>query len=489
MAELGIDFGTSFCTMAALDGTNRPIVIRGVDGNEKIPTVIYWDANGNHEVGEAALNRWLDGNTPEERAELQLRTIRSIKRKFSPQYAVPMPDGEIVQSVDIVAAILRRLKEEAEQVYFHHPITSLRLTHPASFSTLQERLLKNAAENAGFQDVELLPEPIAAALGYAATHDHANQLGNGVLVYDLGGGTLDLAYVHREANGEWRIPIPPSGDPHFGGDDFDQMLYDFAERTLLDGGHFSNDAFRMNMEVLQGCRDIKERLSRHPQAAVSFYHQNQPLVFRVTREQFENLIRDRITNSISMVQQLLEDVTTNGYNVDTVVLIGGSSRIPLIREMLTKVLPIAPLQTMTTDIAVALGAAVKTIVPVEPPISTEPHAGERLVKTINGVDYAWRWCPAGEFMMGGDGYKSHKVTLTQGFWMLETPVTQRMWKSVMGYEQSHFKGAKLPMESVSWFDCEKFCTKLSELSRLKITLPTEAQWEYACRAGTTTAYS
>ncbi|MDO4571610.1 MAG: formylglycine-generating enzyme family protein, partial [Planctomycetia bacterium] len=107
----------------------------------------------------------------------------------------------------------------------------------------------------------------------------------------------------------------------------------------------------------------------------------------------------------------------------------------------------------------------------------------------NGVEYVWRWCPAGEFMMGGDGYKSHKVTLTQGFWMLETQVTQRMWESVMGSNPSIWKGANLPVESVSWHDCVKFCEKISKLSGLNIQLPTEAQWEYACRAGTTGKYA
>ncbi|MDO4569625.1 MAG: SUMF1/EgtB/PvdO family nonheme iron enzyme [Planctomycetia bacterium] len=127
--------------------------------------------------------------------------------------------------------------------------------------------------------------------------------------------------------------------------------------------------------------------------------------------------------------------------------------------------------------------------------STAPLAGDRLVKTIKGVEYAWRWCPAGEFMMGSpkgekgrdDDEKQHRVTLTQGFWMLETQVTQRMWQSVMGDNPSFFKGDNLPVECVSWHDCVKFCEKISKLSGLNIQLPTEAQWEYACRAGTTTA--
>ncbi len=129
--------------------------------------------------------------------------------------------------------------------------------------------------------------------------------------------------------------------------------------------------------------------------------------------------------------------------------------------------------------------------------------GTRIVKTVNGIEYPFRWSPAGSFLMGSSKsewdaanitWKSydetqHSVTLTRGFWMLETPVTQAMWKSVMGTDPSHFKGAQNPVECVSWDDCQKFCRKLSSKLNEEVSLPTEAQWEYACRAGTTSAYS
>ncbi|MDO4551056.1 MAG: bifunctional serine/threonine-protein kinase/formylglycine-generating enzyme family protein [Planctomycetia bacterium] len=127
-------------------------------------------------------------------------------------------------------------------------------------------------------------------------------------------------------------------------------------------------------------------------------------------------------------------------------------------------------------------------------LSKDPKPGDRMVKTINGVQFAFRWCPAGSFMMGSPedelgrykDEKQHHVTLTKGFWMLETQVTQEMWQSVMGNNPSDFEGDDLPVENVSWHDCQKFCQKLRNLG-LNIQLPTEAQWEYACRAGTTTS--
>ena len=131
--------------------------------------------------------------------------------------------------------------------------------------------------------------------------------------------------------------------------------------------------------------------------------------------------------------------------------------------------------------------------------SEEAHAGTRKVLQIKGVEYAFRWCPAGEFMMGSpeseegryDDETQHRVTLTRGFWLLEMPVTQAMWKSVTGNNPSYFKGDELPVEQVSWNDCYEFIRQLNALnitpSGYRFSLPTEAQWEYACRAGTTTS--
>ncbi|MDR3110176.1 MAG: formylglycine-generating enzyme family protein [Planctomycetaceae bacterium] len=133
--------------------------------------------------------------------------------------------------------------------------------------------------------------------------------------------------------------------------------------------------------------------------------------------------------------------------------------------------------------------------------TTARAAGERFVLPINGVEYPFRWCPSGTFMMGSppseqdrdDDETQHQVTLTQGFWMGETAVTQSMWKSVMGNNPSDFKRDKLPVEQVSWNDCREFIVKLNRLGvapqGFKFALPTEAQWEYACRAGTATPFS
>ena len=140
--------------------------------------------------------------------------------------------------------------------------------------------------------------------------------------------------------------------------------------------------------------------------------------------------------------------------------------------------------------------AVDTAETSAPKLNTGLKAGDRMVKTVDGVEFAFRWCPPGEFMMGSpkneEGRESdetlHKVTLTKGFWMLETEVTQKQWQTIMGNNPSKFKGDNQPVEQVSWFDCQKFCMKCQTLG-LPLQFPTEAQWEYACRAGATGAHS
>ena len=160
-------------------------------------------------------------------------------------------------------------------------------------------------------------------------------------------------------------------------------------------------------------------------------------------------------------------------------------------------------------LCVSLIALLSVLAVGQAPAEADRKAGERMTVTIKDVEYAFRWCPPGKFMVGSpeneanrfDYERQQEVTLSHGFWMLETEVTQTMWKSVMENNPSGFKGAKLPVESVSWNDCQEFITKLNALlvatpgllagtpgAGYKFSLPTEAQWEYACRAGTTTAY-
>jgi len=143
--------------------------------------------------------------------------------------------------------------------------------------------------------------------------------------------------------------------------------------------------------------------------------------------------------------------------------------------------------------------ALTQVTPILVERKEDHNAGERMALTIQAVEYAFRWCPPGTFTMGSPANETgrygnetqHQVTLTRGFWMLETEVTQAMWEKVMGNNPSDFKGGKLPVDRVSWYDCQAYIKRLNELGAApkgyRFSLPTESQWEYACRAGTATA--
>ena len=387
MAEitLGIDFGTSFCTMCACNAeTGKPEVIRDENGDEKIPSVVYWGPDGDVKVGRAAMDILEDSALMDgaQKAEVRGRIILSVKRRFRPDAPIALSGGETVYPVDVAARVLGYLKTNAERLYFHREIRSVRLTHPVCFSEAQRRLLREAGEKAGFAEIELLEEPVAAAMGYAA---EGKTVGRGVLVYDLGGGTLDLAYVQRVGDDGFRVPVASVGHAECGGDDFDRLVYDHVDASLkrqgLDG--LEEAGTGVDLAALFECRKLKESLSRLETAQMGLYIGGKRRAVALTRAEFNQLIGGLVAKSAELVDGLLKRVKAAGHTVDAVILIGGSSRIPLVRETLAKVLPVKPLETMHGDDAVARGAAVAGLVRTTPapmPVPTpKPLRPEEIV--------------------------------------------------------------------------------------------------------------
>jgi ankyrin repeat protein/actin-like ATPase involved in cell morphogenesis len=286
------------------------------------------------------------------------RTFCSVKRKLKDNIPQALPDGTVVSPVELAADILRHIKRSAEQHCFNQTVTKVVLTHPVLFLQKEKDRLLEAAELAGFGEIILVEEPVAAVLGYAASGAKA---GSGILVYDLGGGTLDLAFVHREDEQEYHIPVEPSGGV-FGGDDFDQAVYDHFEGRLRSecGVGFSSDSGMVNLAVLMEARKCKEKLSSSPRARLSYLlaEQNRNVSYELTQADLENLIRDYVQRTVGLTRTMLQRVRDAGRALDTVVLVGGSTRIPLIQRELKACLPVEPLKTMHADVAVAMGAAV-----------------------------------------------------------------------------------------------------------------------------------
>ncbi len=357
---LGIDFGTTNSSMAWFNPkTNQAEIILSEEGEQKIPSLVYY-GDGGVIVGsqvEFILDDLKDRDAEERRDEM-LRIVPSIKRNLISPPSIPIPGGGDVRPVEVVAEILRKLKRDAEKGHFNEEVRRAVITYPAVFDATQRKRIVEAAKLAGFHEVEMTAEPVAAAIAFAKADQNIRK---GVLVYDLGGGTFDLALVVRDEDDVFRVAFETDGDPACGGDDFDQSLYDYwdkqAQREL--GRSISPTAGAIDQPFLKQCRRRKENLSVREQASFSSLLPGSSKRFepKIDRATFNQLIRERVEKTVRKTSAMMKRAKDEGLKVDDVVLIGGSSRLPLVQEMLKESLQIEPRTWMQKDIAVALGAA------------------------------------------------------------------------------------------------------------------------------------
>ena len=411
MGKLGIDFGTSFSTLCVYDEKKSaivPISENGRAANEnKIPSVAYYrKSTGKFVYGSAAVGMdpasdgFGDGYNEEGLRQIQLRTIIGVKRMIGKDAVLALPgeDGEIKQmSVsEIVSGFFRYFKETAEASYFTPakvPLTQVCVTYPVDFSSEQVAILKLCAENAGLPDVTMVEEPVAAALSFAEQFA-TKGTGKNLLIYDLGGGTFDLAFVHEETEGNWIVPFK-NGDKNCGGNDFDELIYEEIEkrvRTEIKKEQFcvSGDPNRRDKQFLSDCRMIKEQLSLPNKdfanvTSVSLWTSTmktggRPVQnIRMSRSELDNIIGDRVQHTIDMVVRMTEELHHEGYHVEGLALIGGSSAIPLIRSMLEKKVSIPIMRGFDADIAVARGAIVRMNTPSVEILTPPPAITEKKV--------------------------------------------------------------------------------------------------------------
>lgn len=357
--HIGIDFGTSNSTVAWINPkSGLPEVIRNEHGEEKTPSVVYVGAD-HILVGKPALDQLADVALMDEemRRDILGRTFTSIKRLLKDNLPLALPDGEIVTPVELASHILYALKQSAENGCFNgERITTATIAHPVVFGSKQIDNLKEAAGLAGFDQIYLVQEPVAAIHGYV---NSGVTTGKGILVFDFGGGTLDLAYLQQGEDDEWEMPVPPIGE-ELGGDDFDRLIYEHFERELQakhDVSFSPNGSH--NLAVLHACRGAKEKLSSHTVARVSLLlpEQNLTVRFDLNRQGLNTLIDNDVAQAGNLTSRIIEQVASQDKDVDSVILIGGSARVRLIKEHLSRHLPIKPLATMHADVAVAMGAA------------------------------------------------------------------------------------------------------------------------------------
>jgi len=364
---VGIDLGTTNSLVAHMQG-ETPVVIPGEDGSNLVPSVVALDENDQIVVGNRARKYLIE--TPE-------RAVYSIKRlmgrgvedvqdelRFFPfRLADDLQPGEVLRiklgnktftPPEISAFILRQLKRNAER-YFAAPVNKTVITVPAYFNDGQRQATKDAGRIAGLEVLRLVNEPTAASLAYGLDKKQ-----NGtVAVYDLGGGTFDISILNLH-DGIFEV-IATNGDTHLGGDDIDNLLIAIAMDDIR--GDMGLD-FRRNAEVVQAIRkaviDAKVTLSTRASVKLDIELPGGKRYQReITREQFENLIQPIIGRTVGPVKQALKDANKKPEQIDEVVLVGGSTRIPKVRALVEELFHRRPHTDLNPDEVVALGAAVQ----------------------------------------------------------------------------------------------------------------------------------
>jgi molecular chaperone DnaK len=364
---VGIDLGTTNSLVAFMQG-DTPVVIPGEDGSNLVPSVVALDENNQIIVGNAARKYLIE--TPE-------RAVYSIKRLmgrgvediqdelqlFPFRLSDDLHTGEVLRiklgekeftPSEISAFVLRQLKRNAER-YFGAPVGKAVITVPAYFNDAQRQATKDAGRIAGLEVLRLVNEPTAAALAYGL-----DQKQNGIVaVYDLGGGTFDISILKLH-DGIFEV-IATNGDTHLGGDDIDNLLLTVALDDIL--GDLKID-LRRNAEAVQALRkaviDSKIQLSDHPTIRLDLELPGGKRYEReITREQYEQLIRPILDRTIGPCKQALKDAGLKPSDIDEVVAVGGSTRIPTVRALIHDLFERPSHTELNPDEVVALGAAVQ----------------------------------------------------------------------------------------------------------------------------------
>ena len=345
---IGIDLGTTNSCVAVLEG-GVPHVITNPEGNRTTPSVFA--IKGDEE---------LVGETAKRQAVTNVKnTVSSIKRKMGTDEKVEI-NGRKYSPEEISAKILMKLKSDAES-YLGEKVTKAVITVPAYFNDAQRQATKNAGKIAGLDVERIINEPTAAALAYGIDKQEKTHT---VLVYDLGGGTFDVSILDL-GDGVFEVKST-AGNNHLGGDDFDQRIMDYlvSEFKKENGVDLSNDKMAMQ-RIKDAAEKAKKDLSGMMSAEISipFIAQSAegPLHLNVTlnRAKFEDLNKDLFDSTLDAVRKALKDAKLTASDIDKVLLVGGSTRIPYIQDLVKRELGKEPSKEVNPDEVVAMGAAIQ----------------------------------------------------------------------------------------------------------------------------------
>lgn len=345
---IGIDLGTTNSVVAVMEG-GKPTVIANAEGSRTTPSIVGFSKTGEKLVGQLAKRQAI--LNPD-------KTIASIKRHMGEDYKVNI-DGKDYTPQEISAMILRKLADDAS-AYLGEKVTSAVITVPAYFNDAQRQATKDAGKIAGLDVLRIVNEPTAAALAYGLEKEKSEK----VLVFDLGGGTFDVSILEI-GDGVHEV-LSTSGDTHLGGDDFDQKVMDWIteEFKKQEGIDLKGDKQAMQ-RVKEAAEKAKIELSSVMETSINLpfitADANGPkhLELNLTRAKFEDLCRDLLNRCKTPVENALKDAGVSKSDIDEVVLVGGSTRIPAVQQLVKEYTGKEPNQSVNPDEVVAVGAAVQ----------------------------------------------------------------------------------------------------------------------------------
>ncbi|GIU85899.1 MAG: chaperone protein DnaK [Acidimicrobiia bacterium] len=346
---VGIDLGTTNSVVAVLEA-GEPTVIPNAEGSRTTPSVVAFSKTGEVLVGEVAKRQAI--TNPD-------RTIRSVKRHMGTKWTIDV-DGKAYTAQEISARVLMKLKRDAEQ-YLGQPVTQAVITVPAYFDDAQRQATKEAGEIAGLEVLRIINEPTAAALAYGLDKEGKDQT---ILVFDLGGGTFDVSILEI-GDGVFEVKST-SGNTHLGGDDWDQRVIDWmvSEFRNAHGVDLSNDKMAMQ-RLKEAAEKAKIELSNLQETSI-----NLPFItatsegplhleLSLSRAKFQEMTRDLLEACRGPFEQAIKDAGLDKSRIDHVILVGGSTRMPAVTDLVRELTGKEPHKGVNPDEAVAIGASIQ----------------------------------------------------------------------------------------------------------------------------------
>ena len=347
---IGIDLGTTNSAVAVMEG-GSPVIIPNSEGNRTTPSVVAFSKDGERLVGETAKRQAI--TNPD-------RTISSIKREMGSDFKTAEIDGKKYSPEEISAMILQKLKSDAEK-YLNDTVTNAVITVPAYFTDAQRQATKDAGKIAGLTVDRIINEPTAASLAYGLDKEHDQAK---IMVYDLGGGTFDVSIL-EVGDGVFEV-LSTRGNNKLGGDDFDNKVVDYlaSEFKKETGVDLTKD-----LTAMQRLKDAAEKAKKELSSTMTT-NVNLPFItavdgqpvhldISVSRAKFDELTKDLVEATRGPVNDALKDAGLSASEVEKVLLVGGSTRIPAVQELVKNIIGKEPQRDINPDESVALGAAIQ----------------------------------------------------------------------------------------------------------------------------------